>query len=223
MENDLFEGFDELDRINTNNQSNNEEEVSNKLDTEEEYILYILIDKELPGLLEYAKERGVSVSKVFNNIVDIKNTMIMQTEPTHLVVIETGIGRFTATKMREELIDLLGICDEQNIITVFYCDEVIKSDTAAVIGKISKGIKWEKLDTIVSALATIASIGLKYRCRYGKDNNTIIESAELLKYKGVEGEEFREEQHESRISSNMIGASIDSQDYEEIQRYDIEV
>ena len=85
------------------------------------------------------RESGLNVSRIFKNIADARDELIMQTEPYRLVVVETGLGRFTSTSQRKEIIDLLGICtDEDSRASVFYTDSVLKIDVIRELGKDTK-------------------------------------------------------------------------------------
>ena len=60
-----------------------------------EMILYLIIDKPVHGILKYIRESGLKVSNMFSNIKEAKDAVLMQTEPTRIVVVDTGTGRFT--------------------------------------------------------------------------------------------------------------------------------
>lgn len=107
-------------------------------------ILYVITDRPFNGLINYMRESGLNVSQVFGNIADARNELLLQTEPYRLVIIDTGLGRFTTTNQRKELIDMLAMCnDEDNRASVFYTDSVLKIDSTREIGK-TKSITWDK-------------------------------------------------------------------------------
>lgn len=132
---------------------------------EEDTILYIVTDRPLPGLLTYFRENGVNVSNIFSTIEDARDVVLIQTRPCRIAIIDTGLGKFTATKVRKNLIDLLGICDEHNRVTVFYSDSVIKMEAIEELGKNRQGIDWFRYPSTVGVVATL----LKYRERYIQD------------------------------------------------------
>ena len=131
----------------------------------EDTILYIVTDRPLPDLLRYFRENGVNVSNIFSTIEDVRDAVLIQTRPCRIAIIDTGLGKFTATKVRKNLIDLLGICDEHNRVTVFYSDSVIKMEAIEELGKNRQGIDWFRYPSTVGVVATL----LKYRERYIQD------------------------------------------------------
>lgn len=165
----------------TNQESEEPEEVAPKQDM----ILYIIVDKPVVGLINYFRESGVKVSNIFSDITDAKNAVLMQSEPTRIVVIDTGLGKFTTTTMRAELIDMLGISDEHNKTTVFYTDSVLKVDTNRALGKSGKNIDWVPY----KSTAIVAAAILSYRENYiydSADEDDKLESAKaLLNFKGL--------------------------------------
>ena len=69
-------------------------------------------------------------------MTDIRNTILMQSSPTRVIFIETGMGVFTATKVRQEIIDTLSLSDDDSKITVFYTSSVLKMDAVKQLGKV---------------------------------------------------------------------------------------
>ena len=82
-------------------------------------MLYLVIDKPVEGLLNYCRIPGVNVSNIYSDIGEAKNEVIMQSDPLRIVIVDTGLGKFTTTTMRAVLIDMMGISDDQNRTTVF--------------------------------------------------------------------------------------------------------
>ena len=156
-------------------------------------VLYIIADKKENGLTTYFRECGIKVSSVYDDITEAKNAVLMQSLPTRIVIIDSGKGKFTLTKVREEIIDMLGISDEQNKTTVFFTDSVIKVDTMRALGKAAKQIDWLQYKSTPIVAATI----LAYRENYVydmedeadeiADEKTIL-SMEGFKYRGEESE-----------------------------------
>ena len=148
-------------------------------------ILYLIIDKPVHGILKYFRESGLKVSNMFDNIKDAKDAVLMQSEPTRIVVVDTGTGKFTTTTMREELIDMLGISDEQNRTTVFYTDSVLKIDTNRALGRSGKNIDW----AVYKSTSIVAAVLLSYNENYIYDmeDSDEIQSADesILDFKGL--------------------------------------
>lgn len=151
----------------------------------EDMVLYVIIDRDIPGLVRYMTESGLKVSGIYNSITEVKNAVLMQSEPTRIVVIDTGLGKFTTTKMREELIDMLGISDEQNKTTVFYTDSVLKIDTNKSLGKSGKSIEWIKYTTTSIVVATIMSYEETYVYDTRAEDNLTETEESVMEFKGL--------------------------------------
>lgn len=123
---------------------NKQDEAENIPVTEEkkDMALYVVTDKPLPGLLAYFRSIKLNVTAVFSSIEDARGYLMMQSIPTRVVVVDTGSGRFMTTTIRKDLIDMIGMGDEDTKFTVFYTDTLLKSDAQYTLGKISKQINW---------------------------------------------------------------------------------
>lgn len=150
-----------------------------------EMILYVIIDKPIFGLINYFRESGLKVSNIFSDILEAKNAVLMQSEPTRIVVIDTGLGRFTTTTMRAELIDMLGISDEQNKTTVFFTDSVLKVDTNRALGKSGKNIDWIQYQSTAIVVATILEYGENYKFDMEDEVDLMGHEDDLLSFKGL--------------------------------------
>lgn len=151
----------------------------------QDMILYIVMDKSIPGLINFFRECGVKVSNIFDDIVDAKNTVLMQSEPIRIVVVDTGLGKFTTTSMRSELIDMLGIADENSKTTVFYTDSALKVDTIRTLGKSGKKIDWIQYKSTAVVAATILSYNENYIYDMEDDLDVIETSKSALNFKGL--------------------------------------
>lgn len=137
----------------------------------QDVVLYIIIDRKIHGLLGYFRNYGVNVSKIFTDIAEARNTMLMQTELSRLVVIDTGTGKFTNMASRRELVDLMGICDEDTKISVFYTDSVIKSEISSAAEVDDKHIDWSKYKSTAVVLALLLQkTKLENYCVYEEDD-----------------------------------------------------
>lgn len=118
-------------------------------------ILYIIADKNNPGLLSYFRGYGVHVSKIFTNLAEARDTLLMQVEPIRLIVMDTGTGKFTNMASRKSLIDLMGICDTNTKISVFYTDTVIKNEIQTCDEVDNKTMVFKKYRSTADVLANI--------------------------------------------------------------------
>ena len=151
-------------------------------------MLYLVIDKPVEGLLNYFRMSGVNVSNIYSDIGEAKNEVIMQSDPLRIVIVDTGLGKFTTTTMRAELIDMMGISDDQNRTTVFYTDSALKVDTLHTLGKSGKDIDWFKYQSTALVVATLLSYNEDYILNSESDNladQKKTQANEVLNFKGL--------------------------------------
>ncbi len=188
----------------------------------EEMILYIIADKKQVGLLNYFRECGIKVSSLFNDITDAKNAVLMQSKPTRIVIIDSGQGRFTTTTMRAELIDMLGISDEQNKTTVFYTDSALKVDTLRSLGKAGKEIDWKVYSTTPVVAATILNYNELYVYDEADKSEQLEDSKSILSLKGLTfaGEETPRVDIKGFTSESILNNLVNNVG-EELESYEI--
>lgn len=151
-------------------------------------MLYLVIDKPVEGLLNYFRMSGVNVSNIYSDIGEAKNEVIMQSDPLRIVIVDTGLGKFTTTTMRAELIDMMGISDDQNRTTVFYTDSALKVDTLHTLGKSGKDIDWFKYQSTALVVATLLSYNEEYILNSDSDNladQKKTQAKDVLNFKGL--------------------------------------
>lgn len=178
----------------TQNETDNKKKLrKNKQQTvapkvKQDIVLQFVIDKSTSDMLEYFRGYGVNVSRIFNDIEEAKNEILMQINPCRIVIVDTGTGRFSLIGARKALIDLLGIGDEDNKISVFYTDSAIKEDISMAEEVDNRQIDWIKYRSTADILAIL----LQKR----QDENYIIDSTaeearthtnteELMRFKGL--------------------------------------
>jgi hypothetical protein len=121
--------------------------------------LVILTEKYSSGMREYIEQTGLNVNDIFNDVEQAKIKMIMEIEPCRLIIIESGLGAFTALKMREEVSDLIETCDgESKKVTVFYTTGIILSDNSSKY----KHVEWKKYNGLIETLNEIANINEEF-------------------------------------------------------------
>ncbi|MBO5388567.1 MAG: hypothetical protein J6A59_10565 [Lachnospiraceae bacterium] len=169
-----------------------DEGIEDDVNTDEpkpDMILYIVIDKYIEGLINYMRESGLNVSRIFKNIADARDELIMQTEPYRLVVVETGLGRFTSTSQRKEIIDLLGICtDEDSRASVFYTDSVLKIDVIRELGK-DTNIKWEKYKNTALTVVRLLKLHENFVLSDEQNLDTFKSEKECMEFTGLTSRE----------------------------------
>lgn len=219
--NDTMQNVDDKiqqNALDTNEENNNEQDIDNR-----QLILYILTDRVTSNLIDYFRNAGLPVSAIFNSVKEARDEMIYQIEPARLVIIESGLGKFTSVSARGELLDLIGIADEDNKISVFYTDSAIKADA-----KDSLDMDWKKIDwnKYVSTPDTVAQLLLKKEA-YILDDSMVFNDKE--KDENVwdrTGIEFTGKTSEATIgipafTLEQLMKNMESADFDEIPRYDI--
>lgn len=168
------------------NTGNIDSEQTEETDKPRDLILYIIIDKANPAMLQYYRECGVNVSKIFTNINDAKDTLLMQVDPVKILIIDTGTGRFSAMGSRKELLDLMGICDEDARISVFLTDTVIKSEVEYNESFETKKIHWYKFKSNTDVIAKLLQAKDKENYVYDDNDKDNIDDIpeNVLDFKG---------------------------------------
>lgn len=213
-----------------------EESAANNEDSEDivapkELVLYMITDKVNSSALEYFRENGLNISRIFTNISEAKDTLLMQVNPSKILIVDTGTGRFSAMGARKELMDLMGIVDEDARISFYYTDTVIKSEVEYNDTIETKDIHWHKyrstIDTVAHCLMNIQ----KGTETYIYDNNDKDDVKDIddniLDFKGLT---TSSEMHSINIGTPSITAkdiqihmSNNEDTSDEIQGYNIVV
>lgn len=174
--------------------SNSTSEQSNGNSIKREYVLYIVTDKQAEGLLSYFRYYGCKVSKVFTNIKDASEAVVMSMTPCKVVVIETGRGKFTSVSNRKNLMEVLSLGaetdtsddDYNNEVEIFYTDSIVKAEAKNSVEFDYRKLKWHNYSTTAVVLATLLQ-ELKeetYVYEY-EDKEEIDKSNSLIEFKGV--------------------------------------
>lgn len=168
------------------NSINNDDENNIEVEKPKDLILYIIMDKSNPSILQYYRECGVNVSKIFTNINDAKDTLLMQVEPVKILIVDTGTGRFSAMGSRKELLDLMGICDEDARISVYYTDTVIKSEVEYNESFEEKNIHWHKFKSNTDVVAHLLRNKGKENYIYDKEDRDKVKDTpdDILNFTG---------------------------------------
>ena len=168
-----------------------EDDITEDAEKPKDLILYIIMDKSNPSTLQYYRECGVNVSKIFTNINDAKDTLLMQINPVKILIVDTGTGRFSAMGSRKELLDLMGICDEDARISVYYTDTVIKSEVEYNESFEERNIHWHRFKSNTDVVAhLLKNIGKENYIYDNEDKDKISETPEnILDFTGFKFDE----------------------------------
>ena len=143
----------------------------------EDTVLLFLMERQPPDVKMFFHDKGIDISEVYLDIEEAKIGMLMQSGTCRLVIVESGLGKFTTTSMRAELNDLLGMCDGiYKKVTVFYTDPLIKSDNSKR-GKKSK-IDWENYSGTMPIVQKLVSYKERYEPVSMRRLTEELESAE---------------------------------------------
>lgn len=210
------ESFEEEASTETNEASHEEEVNTAPKDTR----LYVLSDRAINFELEYYRQCGLNVVKVFHDIKDMLTLMMFELRDMRIAIIDSGKGEFTSSAGRDELIDVLGSAGENVKFTVFFTDSAVKEEAKRKLGDIYKRISWTKFNTTQVAIATLLS---SYNENYVLDDSEKqIEADEKenydLKFKGdkqflnkeAEGPAYMEIINPQSIYNEMLMESTES-------------
>ena len=148
-------------------------------------VLYVVMDKEIPDMGEFMRGLGIDVYAVYRDIEGVRNPLLMSSEPSRLVMLETGTGLLTSTKNREQLLDIVGMQDDETLITVFYTDDSIRRDAMRRLGKGNKAVEWVEYTTTLEAMAHILKYGERYILDEYASVGDDIGEGDMLKYTGI--------------------------------------
>lgn len=190
-------------------------------------ILYIVADKAHVGMASYCRNYGANVSRVFTNIAEARDNLLMQVEPFRVIVIDSGSGRFTNMGARKELIDLLGICDTDTRITVFYTDSAIKTDVELSDEVEDKKINWYKYRSTPDIVAHILQNSEKenYILDANSNDNIVVDES-ILNIKGLSVKEGKKIDlgKPSITPDDIIFNMVNNKSTEgELPKYDIKI
>ena len=139
-------------------EDNDTEEYGEDNDTEDT-ILITLIDKKLPGLLEYMRDHKLNTQVVSSDPGYIADIMMAQYGKCDILIIDTGSGLFATSEQRKQILDIVSQCEGNLSAFFYYTDDAIKTDILDSLGrKNKKQVKWEKFQTTP---ITIASMSLR--------------------------------------------------------------
>lgn len=203
-----------------------ENDTTENIEKPKDLILYIIMDKSNTSTLQYYRECGINVSKIFTNINDAKDTLLMQINPVKILIVDTGTGRFSAMGSRKELLDLMGICDEDARISVYYTDTVIKSEVEYNESFEERNIHWHKFKSNTDVVAhLLRNIGKENYIYDNEDKDKISETPEdILDFTGFKFDEPKQINiGEPSITLNDIKVHmVDNESTEdEIESYNI--
>lgn len=104
--------------------------------------LFVLTDKLTPHMMEFARDSGLAVSNIFTSVDDLKSLLMTTFGVTRIVVVDSGTGRFVAPATRKDLIDAIGMADDDVKFTVFYTSNLLREDAKNTLTDNSDNVEW---------------------------------------------------------------------------------
>lgn len=186
-----------------------------------DYVLYMIIDKPIDGMLQYFRSYGLNVSKIFSNIADARNALMMQVNPARIVIVDTGNGSFNSMSARKQVIDIMGLGDDENKITIFYSDTNLKSEIEASKEIQKKALTWYKYKTTAHLLACmLQSKDCNYISDGGyRDASAIVSSLDQTFWKNINFKDTEEHNLLPIINSSDISKLVHDPNAEEIKGF----
>lgn len=195
---------------------------SNKTSNIENKALYMLVDKKIPGMMRFFRESRLRVARIFTSIDDLRGALLMEDRKVRIAVIDTGSGKFTSMASRKELVDTIGVGDEDSSFTVFYTDNSLKADVEEILGSAKKSIDWVKF----TGTLVVTAVLLSYKENYILSNSEIeyndrLESEDdILEYVGDDpGVELSKPMFINGFSSEQIREHLFDESAEQIVGY----
>lgn len=127
-------------------------------EAEEEVIpdrtLVILMDRSIPNFLTYCRNLGLNVHSIFHSVKDMEDFLLFRSQ-VRIVIMETGVGKFNNINNRQDVVSLIGSCDEDRAVTVFFTDSVLRMDAKQLGRQLYKSVQWHKFDSTLVSIATL--------------------------------------------------------------------
>lgn len=142
-------------------------------------ILITLIDKTVPGLLEYMRDRGLNTQVVTSDPDYIADIMMAQYSRCDILIMDTGSGLFATSEARKSILNIVQQCEGNLTAYFYYTDDAIKTDiedslqtgsvVSQLVGKVTTGNKtnkqvtWTKYKTTPIVIAEMLTRCHTYR------------------------------------------------------------
>lgn len=139
-------------------------------------ILLTLVDKKLPGLLDYMRDHGLNTQVVTDNPEYIAEIMMAQYGGCDVLIIDTGSGVFATSESRKQILNIVQQSEGNIHQFFFYTDNAIKTDIQDQLGrKNKKQLTWIKYKT---TMITVAEM-LRHCHTYRNDDYEYQESEKM--------------------------------------------
>ncbi|MBR1454029.1 MAG: hypothetical protein IJ593_05240 [Lachnospiraceae bacterium] len=205
---------------NTKNNKTKKKKKSNEPVEKDKVRLFFLMDKDNPKILEYARNCGLNISKIFDNTSSLRDFLMINDELSRIVIVESGTGKFITPKIRKTIIDVISLADENQRFTVFYSNNVLKTDTLNEVGKNLK-IDWIEYESTIKLVAEMLRYNEEYISSDYYDNPSSNDS-KLFEFKGVNTGIKDGKNVPSIITAESVRlANSENSTYEQVPGYNI--
>lgn len=127
-------------------------------------ILITLVDKKIPGLLEYMRDHGLNTQVVTDNPEYIAEIMMAQYGGCDVLIIDTGMGVFATSEARKQILNIVQQSEGNIHQFFFYTDNAIKTDIQDQLGRRNKKqLTWIKYKTTMLTVAEMLNHCHTYR------------------------------------------------------------
>lgn len=170
---------DEAVEVQSSDEAEVDDETADVPDDTGDPILITLIDKTVPGLLEYMRDRGLNTSVVTSDPDYIADIMMAQYSRCDILIMDTGSGLFATSEARKQILNIVQQCEGNLTAYFYYTDDAIKTDIedslstgqalSQLVGKVTTGNKtnkqvtWTKYKTTPIVIAEMLTRCHTYR------------------------------------------------------------
>lgn len=170
---------DEAVEVQSSDEAEVDDEAADVPENTGDPILITLIDKTVPGLLEYMRDRGLNTSVVTSDPDYIADIMMAQYSRCDILIMDTGSGLFATSEARKSILNIVQQCEGNLTAYFYYTDDAIKTDiedslqtgsvVSQLVGKVTTGNKtnkqvtWAKYKTTPIVIAEMLTRCHTYR------------------------------------------------------------
>lgn len=144
--------------------TNTDDDEYGSSEAEGDPILITLVDKKIPGLLEYMRDHGLNTQVVTDNPEYIAEIMMAQYGGCDVLIIDTGMGVFATSEARKQILNIVQQSEGNIHQFFFYTDNAIKTDIQDQLGRRNKKqLTWVKYKTTMLTVAEMLNHCHTYR------------------------------------------------------------
>lgn len=124
--------------------------------------LYLLSEKYMPNILEFARNMSMPICGYFTNIEEITLEVLIESKPLRVLVLEQGTGRFASNANRKRFRELVSLCAKYKKIYAFCTDSLLKEEAMRKSEVRDRDILWDRYKGTYNSLRALRSLGEHY-------------------------------------------------------------